>query len=136
MSDADIRRNPQIVNVVTAISAQTVNYNIPGLNNQNLKLNGPGLAGIYTGKIRLWDDSVIATLNPGVKLPHNDIVPIHRSDPSGDTFVFTQYLTFSIERWEKSHRFRVPESWQKRLGFGTSRKAAECVTDATRFPQN
>jgi phosphate transport system substrate-binding protein len=120
MSDADIRRNPQIVNVAMAISAQTVNYNIPALNDQNLKLNGPALAGIYTGKIRIWDDPVIASLNPGVKLPHNDIVPIHRSDPSGDTFIFTQYLTFSTERWENRIGFVSPESWQKRLGFGTT----------------
>ena len=120
MSDADIRRNPQIVNVAMAISAQTVNYNIPGFNDQNLKLNGPALAAIYSGKIRLWDDPAIATLNPSVKLPHNDIVTVHRSDPSGDTFIFTQYLTFSTERWENRIGFVSPESWQKRLGFGTT----------------
>jgi phosphate transport system substrate-binding protein len=120
MSDADITHNPQIVNVAMAISAQTINYNVPGLNDQNLKLNGPALAGIYTGKIRLWDDRAIVTLNPGVKLPHNDIVPVHRSDPSGDTFVFSQYLTFSTERWENRIGFVSPESWQKRLGFGTT----------------
>ena len=48
-----------------AISAQTVNYNMPGLNQQNLKLSGPVLAGIYTGKIRAWDDSAIARAQPG-----------------------------------------------------------------------
>ena len=114
MSDDDVKRNPQIVNVAMAISAQSVNYNIPGLNDQNLKLNGAALAGIYTGKIRQWDDPAIATLNPGVKLPHNDIVPIHRSDPSGDTFVFTQYLTFSTERWDNRIGFVSPESWEKK----------------------
>lgn len=120
MSDADIEDNPQIVNVAMAISAQTVNYNVLGLNDQNLKLNGPALAGIYSGKIRQWDDPAIAELNPGVKLPHNDIVPVHRSDPSGDTFVFTQYLTFSTERWQNRIGFVSPKSWQKRLGFGTT----------------
>ena len=54
MSDADIGRNPQIVNVAMAISAQTVNYNIPGLNDQNLKLNGPTLAGIYAATLLYW----------------------------------------------------------------------------------
>jgi phosphate transport system substrate-binding protein len=120
MSDADIKRNPQIANVAMAISAQTVNYNIPGFNDQNLKLTGAALAGIYTGKIRTWDDPAIATLNPGVKAPHNDIVPVHRSDPSGDTFVFTQYLTFSTDRWQNRIGFVSPESWQKRLGYGTT----------------
>jgi phosphate transport system substrate-binding protein len=120
MSDAEVEQNPLIINVPMAISAQTVNYNIPGLNQQNLKLSGPVLAGIYTGKIHGWDDPAIAALNPGVNLPHNDIAPIHRSDPSGDTFVFTQYLTFSTEKWENRIGFISPESWQKRLGFGTT----------------
>jgi len=120
MSDADIKRNPQIVNVAMAISAQTVNYNVPGLNDQHLRLNGPALAGIFTGKIRQWDDQAIAKLNPGVALPHNDIVPVRRGDPSGDTFVFTQYLTFSTERWENRIGFVSPESWVKRLGYGVT----------------
>ena len=120
MSDADIKRNPQIVNVAMAISAQTVNYNVPGLNDRHLKLSGSALSGIYAGKIRRWDDPAIATLNPGVPLPHGDIVPVHRIDPSGDTFVFTQYLSFSTERWGNRIGFVSPESWEKRLGFGTT----------------
>ena len=64
MSDADVKRHPQIINVPMAISAQTVNYNLPGLNGANLKLDGPTLAGIYTGKIRGWDDRAIVALNP------------------------------------------------------------------------
>ena len=85
------RDNPLIINVPMAISAQTVNYNIPDLNGRNLKLDGPTLAGIYSGKIRSWDDPAIAAMNTGVNLPHNAIAPIHRSDVSGDTFIFTQY---------------------------------------------
>jgi phosphate transport system substrate-binding protein len=118
MSDADAEQSPFIINVPMAISAQTVNYNVPGLNDRNLKLSGPVLAGIYTGKIRTWDDKAIAALNPGVKLPPNDIAPIHRSDPSGDTFVFTQYLSFSTEKYENTIGFVSPQSWQKRLGYG------------------
>jgi phosphate transport system substrate-binding protein len=108
MSDAQARQNPQIINVPMAISALTVNYNIPGLNTANLKLDGPVLAGIYTGNIRMWDDKSIAALNPEAKLPHHDIVPVRRADASGDTFVFTQYLSFSTP------------SWENKLGFGTS----------------
>src|ERR1700733_2746398 len=95
MSDALARQNPQIINVPLAISALTVNYNLPGLNTSNLKLDGPVLVGIYTGKIRSWDDKSIAALNPDVKLPHQDIIPVRRADGSGDSFVFTQYLSFS-----------------------------------------
>ena len=57
MSDDEVKQNPDIVNVPMAISAQTVNYNLPGLNTPNLRLDGPTLAGIYAGKIRQWDDA-------------------------------------------------------------------------------
>jgi phosphate transport system substrate-binding protein len=108
MSDAQARKSPQIINVPMAISALTVNYNLPGLNGTHLKFDGPTLAGIYAGKVRSWDDKSIAALNPDVKLPHNDIIPVRRGEGSGDTFVFTQYLTFSTQ------------SWEDKLGYGTS----------------
>jgi phosphate transport system substrate-binding protein len=111
MSDGEVEQNPLIMNVPMAISAQTVNYNISGLNQQNLKLSGPVLAGIYADKIRAWDDLAIAALNPGANLPHNNIAAIHCSDPSGDTFVFTQYLAFSTEKWDSRIGFVSPESW-------------------------
>jgi phosphate transport system substrate-binding protein len=111
MSDADASSHPDIVNVAMAISAQTVNYNLPGLNDKNLRLDGPALAGIYAGKIRSWDDRAIADLNPGVKLPHHDIIPVRRAEPSGDTFIFTQYLTFSTESWENSPGFGDAIAW-------------------------
>src|SRR5579863_3037299 len=111
MSDADVKKYPQILNIPMAISAQTVNYNLPGLNGANLKLDGPTLAGIYAGKIRSWDDKAIAALNPGVTLPHNDIIPIRRAEAAGDTFIFTQYLTFSTEWWENDYGFGDQIAW-------------------------
>lgn len=101
-------RHEGIVNIPLAISAQTVNYNIPGLNDGGLKLDGPTLAGIYDGRITEWDAAPIAVLNPHVELPHQPIVPIRRSDASGDTFIFTQFLDFSAQ------------SWENRIGYGTS----------------
>ena len=111
MSDTQVRDNPLIINVPMAISAQTINYNIPDLNGQNLKLDGPTLAGIYSGKIQSWDDPAIVAINTGVKLPHNPIVPIHRSDVSGDTFIFTQYLTFTTPSWEYSPGYGTTIAW-------------------------
>jgi phosphate transport system substrate-binding protein len=116
MSDAEARKHPEMVNVPMAISAQTVNYNLPGLATPNLRLDGPTLAGVYTGKIRQWDDGAIAALNPGVKLPHNDIIAIHRSEGSGDTFIFTQYLSFSTESWENSPGFGTTIVWPATAG--------------------
>ena len=111
MSDTQVRDNPLIINVPMAISAQTVNYNIPDLNGRNLKLDGPTLAGIYSGKIQSWDDPAIAAINTGVKLPHHPIAPIHRSDVSGDTFIFTQYLTFTTPSWEYSPGYGTAIAW-------------------------
>ena len=108
MSDEQAQQNTGIVNIPLAISAQTVNYNIPGLNDGGLKLDGPTLAGIYDGRITEWDAAPIAVLNPHVELPHQPIVPIRRSDASGDTFIFTQFLDFSAQ------------SWENRIGYGTS----------------
>lgn len=108
MSDEQAEQNRGIVNIPLAIAAQTVNYNLPGLNGTNLKLDGPTLAGIYSGTIHTWDAPEIVAMNPGVKLPHETIIPIHRADGSGDTFVFTQFLDFSAQRWED------------RIGYGTS----------------
>jgi phosphate transport system substrate-binding protein len=100
LSDAQVRQYPHIINVPMAISALTINYNIPGLNSAALKLDGPVLAGIYAGKIRAWDDKAIVALNPDVTLPHHEIIPVHRADGSGDTFVFTQYLAYSVRPWD------------------------------------
>jgi phosphate transport system substrate-binding protein len=111
MSDAQANQNPQILNVPMAISALTVNYNIPELNAAALKLDGPVLVGIYTGKIRSWDDKSIAALNPDAKLPHHDIIPVRRADASGDSFVFTQYLAFSTPAWENSVGFGTSINW-------------------------
>jgi phosphate transport system substrate-binding protein len=108
MSDQEAQKNRGILNIPLAISAQTVNYNIPGLNEAGVKLDGPTLAGIYSGKITTWDAPAIAAMNPGVQLPHQTIVPIRRAEASGDTFIFTQFLDFSTQTWEY------------RIGYGTS----------------
>ena len=78
------------MNIALAISAQQINYNLPGI--KNLKLDGTVLAEIYNGKITNWNDPAIKALNPGVNLPSLKIVPLHREDSSGDTFLFTSFL--------------------------------------------
>jgi phosphate transport system substrate-binding protein len=100
MSDEQAEQNPQVVNIPLAISALTVNYNLPDLQSTTLKLDGPTLVGIYSGTISQWDAPPIKALNPGVNLPHHVIIPIRRAEASGDTFVFTQFLDFSTPSWE------------------------------------
>jgi phosphate transport system substrate-binding protein len=75
-----------------ALAATLVAYNVPGVGNE-LKLTGPVLAEIFLGKITNWDDPKIQALNPGVKLPSLKITPVYRTDGSGDTFAFTNYLS-------------------------------------------
>ncbi len=111
MSDQQIKQNPNLLNIPLAISAQAINYNLPGFNAKHLKLSGPVLAGIYSGKIAKWNDPAIAKINPGMKLPAHKIIPVHRTDGSGDTFIFTQYLSDSTPSWENSMGYGTTVSW-------------------------
>jgi phosphate transport system substrate-binding protein len=78
------------------------------------------LAGIYTGKIRTWDAPEIAALNRGVRLPHHAIVPVHRADGSGDTFIFTQFLTFTTCESGDTSDPLCHGTWANIIGYDTS----------------
>ena len=82
-------------------------YNIPGVNAE-LKFTGPVLADVFLGKITKWNDAAIKTLNPGVNLPGTDITVVHRSDGSGTTYIWADYL------------HKVSPEWTKRVGVATS----------------
>jgi phosphate transport system substrate-binding protein len=92
LSASDLIKYPGLMNVPLAVAALMVNYNLPGLK-APLNLSGTVLAQIYTGKITTWNDPAIAKLNPGVNLPADKIVTLHRADSSGSTFLFTSYLS-------------------------------------------
>jgi phosphate transport system substrate-binding protein len=109
MTDEQMSASPGMLNIPLAISSQLVAYNVPGLG--GLRLDGPTLAGMYTGSIRSWDSASIARMNPGVQLPHQAIVPIHRTDSSGDSFIFSQYLTFSTDSWEDGPSYGTDVAW-------------------------
>jgi len=94
------------VQIPWAFSATSIPYHISGVGG-GLKLTGPVLAAIYGGSIRYWDNSAIKKINQGLNLPHEKIVPIYRSDGSGTSYNFTDYL---------SH---VSKAWKKKFGRGT-----------------
>jgi len=98
-----------LMNIALAISAQQVNYNVSGIGPAHLKLNGQLLAAIYEGKITEWNAPQIKAINPGVNLPAEKIVALHRADSSGDTFLFSSYLSD-----------QDPSGWGKTIGYGTS----------------
>nr|WP_321984243.1 phosphate ABC transporter substrate-binding protein PstS [uncultured Lichenicoccus sp.] len=115
LSDAQASDNPAFVDIAMAISAQSVAVNLPGLA-KPLQLDGPTLAGIYAGSIRQWDAAAIAALNPGIPLPHHAIVPVRRSDGSGDSFIFTQFLSFSTPSWDSQTGYATSPDWPKVAG--------------------
>jgi phosphate transport system substrate-binding protein len=83
-----------LLNIPLDVSAQQIDYNLPGLGGKtHLQLNGTVLNDIYDGTITTWNAPAIRKLNPGIKLPNERIVPLHRSDGSGDTFLFSTYLS-------------------------------------------
>ncbi|MHB8438762.1 MAG: phosphate ABC transporter substrate-binding protein PstS [Acidimicrobiales bacterium] len=106
LSSAQVQKYPGLLDIPLAISAQMINYNIPGFTG-TLKLSGKVLSAIYQGKITTWNDPQITNLNPGVSIPALHIVPLHRSDGSGDTFIFTQYLSD-----------QDPSGWGQTISYG------------------
>ena len=111
LSDEVAAQHPQILDIPLAISAQTINYNLSGLNQAHIKIDGPTLAAIYTGAITEWDDPAIKAMNPGAALPHHTIIPVRRADGSGDTFIFTQFLDFSTQSWENNPGYGTDITW-------------------------
>ncbi len=97
----------KILHIPTVLGAVVPIYNIPGVS-EKLKFSGPVLADIFLGKIKKWNDPAIAALNGGVSLPSSPIVVVHRSDGSGTTFCFVDYLS------------KVSEEWKNKVGKGTS----------------
>src|ERR1700726_4117183 len=97
----------KILHFPTVLGGAVPSYNIPGVAT-DLKFTPEALAGIYLGKITKWNDPAIASANPGVKLPKDDIVVVHRSDGSGTSYIWTDYLS------------KVSPEWQQKVGKATS----------------
>jgi phosphate transport system substrate-binding protein len=91
LSSSDLSQYPGLLNIPLNVAAVDVNYNVTGVK-KPLNLSGTVLAEIYTGKITTWNNSAIAKINPGVTLPAEKIVTLHRGDSSGQSFLFTSYL--------------------------------------------
>ncbi len=110
------------VQIPWALSATSVAYNLPGLKN-NLKITGKILADIYLGNVKKWNDAKIAALNPGVSLPDLDITPVYRSDGSGTSFNFTDYLS----KVSPSFASKVGKSTQPPFSVGVGARGSSGV---------
>jgi phosphate transport system substrate-binding protein len=99
----------------TVLGGIVPTYNVPGVG-QDLKFTPEALAGIYLGKIKRWNDPELTKANPGVKLPDTEIVVVHRSDGSGTSFVFTDYLSKISPEWKSKVGSNSSVSWPVGLG--------------------
>ena len=106
LSDKEMAEMAPVVHIPTCMGAVVLAYNLDGVN--GLKLSGEIIADIFAGDIKMWNDERLAALNPGVELPAEAIIPVYRSDGSGTTFVFTDYLT------------KVSPTWASEYGMGKS----------------
>jgi phosphate transport system substrate-binding protein len=110
MTDEDLKASPgEILHIPTALGAVVLSYNLQGIS-QPLRFSPEVIADIFLGKIKRWDDPRIRTDNPGVNLPDADITVVHRSDGSGTSEVFTDYLS------------KVSSEWKETVGAGKSPK--------------
>ncbi len=98
-----------VIHVPLILGAVVPGYNLKGLS-EPLKFTGPVLADIFLGKITRWNDKALRDVNPGVNLPDQDVVVVHRAEPSGTTFIWTNYLA------------KVSEEWKTEVGNGTEVK--------------
>ncbi|HEU4800993.1 MAG TPA: phosphate ABC transporter substrate-binding protein PstS [Gemmatimonadales bacterium] len=105
-----------VLHVPTVLGADVVTYNLPALGQTRLRLDGEVIADIFLGKISKWNDPRIAALNPSVNLPGDDILVVHRSDGSGTTFIFTDYLSKVSPEWQQKVGAATSVSWPTGLG--------------------
>ena len=132
MSDDDLKSAPgEILHIPTVLGAVVITYNLQGVN-QPLRFSSEVLADIFLGKIRKWNDPKIAADNPGVTLPANDIVVVHRSDGSGTSAVFTDYLSKVSAEWKEKVGSGVSPSWPTGIGG----KGNEGVTGQVKNTRN
>jgi phosphate transport system substrate-binding protein len=115
MSDDNLAKAPgKLLHIPTVAGADVVAYNLPG--NPALKFDADTITGIFLGKIKKWNDSKITALNPGVSLPDKEIVVVHRSDGSGTTFIFTDYLSKVSPEWKEKVGTNTSVNWPTGIG--------------------
>lgn len=126
LSDAELRKAPaSILHLPTCLGAVVITYSLPG--RPELKFTPELLAGIFLGKITNWSDRKIANANEGIKLPDLEIKVIHRSDSSGTTFIFTDYLSKVSADWREQIGVGKAVRWPTGLGLDGNPKIAEFI---------
>ena len=116
MTDEQLKEaKMKILHIPTVLGADVPAYNVPGVSGE-VKFTPESLAGIFLGKIQNWNDPAIAKVNPGVNLPNQPIIVVHRSDGSGTTYIFTDYLSKISKEWETTAGRGTSVKWPVGLG--------------------
>jgi phosphate transport system substrate-binding protein len=115
-----------VLHFPTVLGAAVPTYNIPGVNAE-LNFSAEALAGIYLGKITKWNDPALTGANPGVNLPGNDINVVHRSDGSGTTYIWTDYLSKVSDEWKSKVGKNTSVNWPVGLGGNKNEGVAGLV---------
>jgi phosphate transport system substrate-binding protein len=115
LKEAQDRLKTKMLNIPTVLGAVVPAYNIPGISGE-VKFTPEILAGIYLGKITNWNDKAISAVNPGMNFPNQGIVVVHRSDGSGTTFVWTDYLSKISTEWKSQVGADTSVKWPRGLG--------------------
>lgn len=105
-----------VLHIPTVLGAVVLTYNLPEAGRTPLKLSGPVIADIFLGRIKKWNDPRIGALNPGVALPAADVLVVHRSDGSGTTFIFSDYLAAVSPEWARTPGRGKELRWPTGLG--------------------
>ena len=108
--------NGNVIHVPTVLGAVVVTYNLPSLGDTKLKMDGETLTAIFMGQVTKWNDKKLAALNPGVKLPDQDIIVVHRSVGSGTSYIFTDYLNKFSREWKDKVGYATSVNWPVGLG--------------------
>lgn len=106
----------KVLHVPTVMGAVVLTYNLPSIGAARLRFDGPTIADIYLGRVSRWNDPRLMKLNPGVKLPAADIIVAHRSDGSGTTYIFTDYLSKVSPEWSSKVGTNTSVNWPVGLG--------------------
>jgi phosphate transport system substrate-binding protein len=107
LAEAQTKRKTRILNIPSVLGADVPAYNVPGVSGE-VKFTPEALAGIFLGTITKWNDKAISSVNPGINFPDKPIIVVHRSDGSGTTFIWTDYLS------------KISSEWQSKVGRNTS----------------
>lgn len=114
-----------LVQFPTTLGVESITYNLSGVS--KLQLDGTALANIYLGHITKWNDPALAALNPGVTLPNSPITVVHRSDGSGTTYIFTDYLAKQSDEWKTKVGTSKSVSWPVGVGGSGNQGVAQAV---------